>query len=527
MRCQITPEDVKNRTALAKASNEGNNTIFFYSSNPAGIDAVNFTHNYTLCETESTSDSQVPYISVCNYAVGVMGNSSRQAESRYSLIAKHKRRHTILKENNQVRSMIEESEEEYYKFSLPSGLDVIRVSIQDHLLSGDVMLFVSRVNIFPNETNNECGSYLEADSCDFYPKAEKDLKSDYYITVHANAESYYTLIVLVDVKESQNKTEHSIKYNRLVEGIPLIITSDNTTRNNYFYFTVAYPTTEKDVSLAIALRPTIGQFRIYVTSDGSDPSPTNYQWQFIQDFLSLTELSPNFVRNGTYRVLVQLYSTNIAKYQYNIMFTTSDSVITIPSGQTFYGYLENEESDFFAFSVHSDDEAIEITNEAYVTSTNSISLFLATDQNNYYPSSTWYNHKLTNGNGTMVLNKDEFQRSCPDLYSTKKKACFVYMQVSSHNESVFYSLLVSRRSAPILISDGVSAEIKLPESGQKTHIYYYLPEDSTLTIFLTSRYAKLDVYFNVVELTKNGKKVIAESDYPTSENFILKMKNSE
>ena len=243
---------MNNRAALAKASNDKNNTIFYYSSNPAGIDSVNFTHNYSLCETESTNDTQVPFISVCNYAVGVVGNSTRQSESRYSLIAKHKRVHRLMKENNQVRSMIEEGEEDYYKFSLPSGLDVTRVSIQDHLLSGDIMVFVSRIHLFPNETNNECGSYYEADSCDFYPKAEKDLKSDYYITVHANAESYYTLIVLVDVKESQNKTEHSIKYNRLVEGIPLIISSDNSTRSNYFYFTVAYPSTEKDVSLAIA-----------------------------------------------------------------------------------------------------------------------------------------------------------------------------------------------------------------------------------------------------------------------------------
>lgn len=514
--CVITLADIRNR----KENSQNSTTFFLYSNNYGGKDSISYGFNSTDCHIQiDTSD--YGRINICTYQIAIYGNSTLTETSHYSLLAKHSQKHTLLLEGTPMRSSLEIKEKEYYKFHLYNDTNIDSISFVTDNIAGEIMVYVSKTERFPNNTINDFASYFELDTCKYFKNKTRDsqLTGTYYIAIEAfSAADYIITVILHHEKTEQEKNETllQINYIKLTEGQPMKIAFNISTNTYYFKFKAIFNTTNQE-KVFIHLRPIIGHFKAYIVSgnntNNTDPSEKNYDYVINENYITINKS----IDINKFKILIVVDTTYevLKSYKFALFYTTSNSIVSL-GYDTYFDYIKESESKFYMITYDSNEEDVSITKTIYTSNISAISLSVSLNDEILYPSHFQNTHYLSKDkqNGTISITREEISNFCP-LKRHMAQTCRIYIGVYS-TENQYYSLLITKKLLPVLLYDEVTTEIPSPRDNDYQRFYYFVPANSTITVFVDSLYMNLHAYVTILPLVSVNKN---EWTYPNSSSF--------
>lgn len=166
--CQVTLADINN--------SQYKEPEFRRSVEVSKNHKIEFKYSKEECSTSNG-------LNRCTHIIGVYGQAKGQ--NKYRLIGKHTIQPLQLKENEEHRSFLLESDKEYYKFTINQEDDTInRIEFSITSISGEIAVFSSRHNQFPNENDYEKAELASQDLISYIKnKKNPTLKGSYYISV--------------------------------------------------------------------------------------------------------------------------------------------------------------------------------------------------------------------------------------------------------------------------------------------------------------------------------------------------------
>lgn len=487
-KCKITMEEVMNKKQLS----QDDSFFFIYSYNYGGKDSLKFLFNQSDCRIQVYTEN-FGQIDICTYQVGVYGNSTTTSVSHYSLLAKHAQKHTKLSEGVSFRSNLEIREVDYYKFTLLNASDILSVTIMATSIAGEITVYASKTERFPGRaTSFDLASYFEIDVCKFTLDNTANLNGNYYIAVEGFSAADYQITVLLKHKSDSK----NINFIKLIEAQAVKISVKDSTDQYYFKLKVPKNDSIPNQQVFLHLRAISGHFNAFITTSNElAPSSQNFEYTMKEGYLVL---QPNSSTNYYY-IMVNLKEGSAYKNpQFGLMFTTSQSIIAV-GFNSYNEYIGELESRFYKLSYDSNEEEIIITKTVYNSNNTALSLYVSLDETVIYPSSSQFTHRLNKEQSTLTLKREDIMMFCP--YRKKmSQNCRIYIGVEA-KENLYFSLLFAQNKVPILLYDDVVTEIPMLRDHEFQNFYYFVPNNSTVTLFVDSLYVNLRTYVNIQALS--------------------------
>ena len=510
--CKIKKTDVENMQNLTESG-------IFHSNMLMGIDTVQFLFNHSECFFQ-VDTMQYGLINMCTYQIGIYGNSSNTEISHYSLLAKHSQKHVILKEDEAFRSQMDMNERNYYKFYVINSTNVQEVSFSVDVIAGDVSVYASRSNRYPNNTEHEKASYFELDYIRYTKEKDGDLSGTYYLTVEAFSSVDYiiTPIIIrygVNQQDSQNSSG-KIKYTRLIEGETIKRSFTNRSLDHYFKVKMTFNESEsiENRSILLNFKPISGKFKVFISVSDIDPSEKDHDYELIDNELMFDQISENSVK---FKILVMVdpNSETQSRYSFELFYATSDAIIQL-NFHPYYDTLAEDQLKYFKVNYDPQGPDLILTRTVYTAlGSKSADVYVSLDENNPYPDERYndyglFNGDLNNNSSSLTIDHENLSVSC------QKKLCTMFISVYAYQDLLF-SLLVRQKITPILLADGALSKVPLPKANESLQFYYFVPDNETVTVFVDSFYISLKTFVNIKELSGNSDK--ASWDYPSEISY--------
>ena len=77
------------------------------------------------------------------------------------------------------------NEKDFYKFHVANDSNIDEVNFYVDLVAGDVTVYSSRSNRYPNSSDHEKASYFELDYIRYTQELDTQVNGSYYITIEA------------------------------------------------------------------------------------------------------------------------------------------------------------------------------------------------------------------------------------------------------------------------------------------------------------------------------------------------------
>ena len=217
-----------------------------------------------------------------------------------------------------MTSWASEDTYKYYQFTNPLSEGAITITVTP--FSGDPDLYVSTSTPTPTMQDYEWSAMAYgADHITLDYTVDGYVIGEYYIGVYAWTNTSFTITVTqtdlsqVDTADGQTTT--------LFDGTPQTGLLTHPDDMHYYSFHVG-----DSGSLSVSVTPLYGDPDVYITNDGTTPSPTNYQWDSLnwgRDSVSIDDCS-----NCDYLIGVNAFSHTL----YTILASSSTGASLLSSG---------------------------------------------------------------------------------------------------------------------------------------------------------------------------------------------------
>lgn len=502
--CKITKNDLEN-----------NNSNLWKSNNAYGLDNVYFFFNHTDCNIQ-VQTQEYGLINICTYQIGVYGNSSNSNISHYSLLAKHSQHHVILKEDEGFRNQLEMNEITYYKFFVSNDSTIQEVDFVADCVAGEVTIYSSKTNRYPNSSDHEKASYFELDYINYQQENDGELSGMIYLTVIANSLADYIITPIVKrVDGNLNQSNNTlIKYTRLRDGQPVKRSFQDRQTRTYFKVKVTFNETSEIDSRTVLLnfKPISGNFKIYVSKNDVDPSETAYDFELYDNELLFENIDVTTIR---FRVLVVVDTNSSIQnfYKFEIFYATSESIIHL-TYHPYYDTLSEDQMKYFVINYDPSGPDLVITKTAYTgLGKQALDMWVSLDRENPYPDERFFDFNSTDkmdfNSSSLTIQKEDLVKACDH------KPCPMFISLYAYQDLLF-SLVVRQKVVPLLLYDGIISKIPIPNLNQSLNFYYFVPNNATVTVFVDSFYVALKAFVNIMYLENDDK---SKWNYPSEFDF--------
>ena len=498
---------------------------------------------------------------VCAYKVIL--TTTEQDKAQYSLTVDLEGHQSLLPGIPRMGTIFE-GEKRYFMLSVPQ-VDAVEVSFQITVISGDVVLYVSRTEEFPAEGSSEAQFAFEGRLL----FKEGNLTGIYYATVQAYQSSSF--VVSATVLGAGGKTEdYAVE---LQEGVPqkgvLLLKHENPVL--YYKMYVDLPDNWEGM-IRIVTTPMRGTVIIVVNNDENKlPDTDQGKWDSNSNYVKIHSSDPEFIRKGVYHIGVFVDWSDVSAFTLeDITFTvayglsrqgpnpiTDDSKhdtdetavdanhMILTSHFPFHGRIREKETQNFKVFAHPNDTSLTIYKEDDAAG---IDLFVSLDSKNKYPNVSNYDYSTRDNNReSITLNKRDIEKACENFkhIGRSKVGCEIYFSIiedtagmedlmatpdkNNKADEIPFTLRLSKqaeaqnttRKAVLPLEGGLEYDFHLPRDGEPALFYFYPFPGKDIHILAANAYESPEIYVNVQKYSVHSTKS-SQLDHinriPTTEN---------
>lgn len=527
--CTISQAEIDDYEQGKKnASDKGD--IFLATDTLSGQETIQFTHSPKECAPDSLLDWFFGVADHCYYAVAVV-NSGTTKRSKYHLNPFVAGSIVQLPESVATRGHVELDEDDYYVFTVTEEVDFVSLVIQVTPISGEVEIYASKTERYPNETIYDFRNYFfDTIIIRKEDTPDKRISGTYYINIHGVESSTYSIIAYFQVNPSavndttgngtnqlDTDNDRTIEMN---EGVPqhLVLTKGGSV---LLSFSVNF---EYDLrrEVDVILQPNGGRFNMYATNGNFTPSSSDYHFKSSNNKLVIAKDSKYFVNSGTYLVRVYDNSTtsNSLYSRFTITYVTSDHFITLKPREPFYDFLAANKTMYYRLEIEDEDESVKIVVSG---GQGNLDLLVSVDAENPLPSPENYDIKPARDVEVLTLNKTMIDKACNSTSrnetGTEDHRCFVFLAVTTNEtDGVYYTLTTYTKGDYLEIKEATPVSVPLEKVNNTVHLYFTPATANTSTeIVFTSEVFNVRVYASIVDRRTHPK--IVNWNWPTTTRY--------
>jgi len=466
---------------------------------------------------------------VCAYQITL--SSSESFPQEYTLAADSEG-HQWLFPGIPKSSAVFEKEKEHFVVNVPPHRDVKSVNFQLTEFSGDVVIYISRTEMYPNEKTDDT-KFAHEGMIMFTNSSSLD--GTYYITVEGLTTSSFGLTCNI-IGFNDEQEDYALT---LEAGVPQrgVLLPNQEHPAQFYKFKLNVD--EKWVgTIKIAVSTLRGNVLVGVNNNGNMPLPNVHTWKSYGRDLEIASDDPNFKRKGTYHIGVFVDWTKLKLG--DIVFTISYSIKEknnegekpylqqhqfVSPLTPFYGTIRKGEVEFFEAFVLPKDKKITVYKQADV---GDVDIFLTTDPDNLYPTVSSYTYTTKNTFRDYIeLTESDFTKICKGVEDTICSFFFSVLPKGDQAETP-YSISMSReykqaekegedRITWVPLEDGRQIKTDVPVSGSSNFYFYTTPYNpGVVTVSCPGKIISIYAAKTKVEIGISAK---PEIKAVTSENY--------
>jgi len=470
-------------------------------------------------------------VPVCAYLVTLF--NQQQSSVEYTLAAEYKGPN-LLSIGEPKFDVVAKDTALYYVLYVPYHEDIESVQIQLTKFSGDVEIFISKTNKYPNHQDSNANFQFSHEGFILF-KGLPDTSEAYYIGIYGSEASSFSLSAIVGTQfGNSEESAWTLKPGKPQKGT--LVPKFGYKTQYYKLFLVQ--DNDWTGSLRLTVSPLFGRVLIIVSNNGDFPSEHDHVWKAKGHELEIYSNDFEYKKQALYYVAVTFdpdtpNANLLPDLVYYIAYSVKDNLpnpahMFLSPNTPFYGILKRGKSQYFESLL----VAGELPETIYKSSdSGNLDLYVSTDPQNKYPSQDSYS-KTT---------KDYITLEACD--TTASLECPVYITVSSNEDQkdISYSLGTKQDSSVIALEDGREIQSISPGNNLPGLFYYHaVPlQNSVVTVSCPGRevviYAKR-IKVNTESLEALDMKPLDEkiAEFTSSSNnegvvsvFVPPLANSE
>jgi hypothetical protein len=417
---------------------------------------------------------------VCAYKITLA--STQRSPVEYTLSADSEG-HQWLFAGLPKSSSVVEDEDKYFLVHVPQK-DATSVNFQLTEFSGDVIIYISRKEKYPNKENDV--TKFAHEGMIIFNEGD-DLSGTYYIGVHGVTASSFAISSTIITKGGKNEN-YALT---LEEGIPQkgVLLPSHEHPAAFYKFKMSV-TDDWKGSAKISVNTLRGNVLVAVTNGELMPLPNMHQWKSNGGVLEISSDDENFKRDATYYigVFVDWKIIQVDDIVFTISYSVKSSAISggdfpvdtiqhqfLSPLTPFYGSLKKGETEYFEAFILPRDNKITIYKQADV---GDVDIYLTLDPEKEYPDAKAYDYTTKYSfKDYLELDSEDLAKACPP----DSGICSFYFSVvpAGVQEETSYSLTMKRdykQAADtvnlIPLEDGRQQQLEVPQGN--TPVYFYL-----------------------------------------------------